>query len=144
MGAPRILRRCGEIFGIGTIHCLRQIPISTHGGCFPSPPFPHRAGAAPAPPVAELGVVRPIRALVSIGRSSYDDRIDMDTVTLSPKFQVVIPQAIREALHLTAGEKLRVLRYADRVEFIPVRPIQEMRGFLRGMDTTIEREDDRL
>ncbi len=70
--------------------------------------------------------------------------MDTDTVTLSPQFQVVIPQAIREALHLTAGEKLRVLRYADRVEFIPVRPMPEMRGFLRGMDTTIEREDDGL
>ena len=68
----------------------------------------------------------------------------MDTVTLSPKFQVVIPQAIREALRLRAGEKLRVLRYADRVEFIRVRPVREMRGFLRGMDTTIEREEDRL
>jgi AbrB family looped-hinge helix DNA binding protein len=68
----------------------------------------------------------------------------MNTVTLSPKFQVVIPQAIRQALQLKAGEKLRVLRYGDRVEFIPVRSIQEMRGFLRGMDTTIEREDDRL
>ena len=68
----------------------------------------------------------------------------MDTVTLSPKFQVVIPQAIRVALQLTAGEKFRVLRYANRVEFIPVRPIQEMRGFLRGMDTTIEREENRL
>jgi AbrB family looped-hinge helix DNA binding protein len=70
--------------------------------------------------------------------------IDMDTVTLSPKFQVVIPQAIRQALHLAPGEKLRVLRYAGRVEFIPVRPIEQMRGFLRGMDTRIEREDDRL
>ena len=68
----------------------------------------------------------------------------MDTVTLSPKFQVVIPQAIRAALQLKAGEKLRVMRYADRVEFIPVRPIQQMRGFLRGMDTKIEREEDRL
>ena len=68
----------------------------------------------------------------------------MDTVTLSPKFQVVIPLAIRKALRLTAGERLRVLRYADRVEFIPVRPIREMRGFLRGMDTTIERDGDRL
>lgn len=68
----------------------------------------------------------------------------MNTVTLSPKFQVVIPQAIREALQLKAGEKMRVLRYGDRVEFIPVRPMQEMRGFLRGMDTRIEREDDRL
>lgn len=68
----------------------------------------------------------------------------METVTLSPKFQVVIPLAIREALHLTAGEKLRVVRYADRIEFIPVREIKTMRGFLRGMDTSIEREDDRL
>ena len=82
--------------------------------------------------------------IASILESSYRTRIDMDTVTLSPKFQVVIPQAIREALHLKAGEKFRVFRYADRVEFIPVRPIQKMRGFLRGMDTTIEREDDRL
>ena len=82
--------------------------------------------------------------LASIRRPFYDTPFDMDTVTLSPKFQVVIPQAIREALHLTAGEKFRVLRYANRVEFIPVRTIQEMRGFLRGMDTTIKREDDRL
>ncbi len=68
----------------------------------------------------------------------------MDTVTLSSKFQVVIPRAIREELKLTPGEKLRVIRYADRVELIPVRPIKEMRGLLRGMDTSIEREDDRL
>lgn len=68
----------------------------------------------------------------------------METVTLSPQFQIVIPQGIREALHLTAGEKLRVVCHNDRVEFIPVRPIQQMRGFLRGMDTAIEREDDRL
>jgi AbrB family looped-hinge helix DNA binding protein len=71
-------------------------------------------------------------------------QIDMDTVTLSPKFQVVIPRAIRDALGLVAGEKLRVIQYGDRVEFIPVRPIREMRGFLKGMDTNIEREEDRL
>ncbi len=68
----------------------------------------------------------------------------MDTVTISPKFQVVVPQAIREALKLTAGEKLRVMRHGDRVEFIPVRTAQEMRGFLRGMDSNIESEEDRL
>ncbi len=68
----------------------------------------------------------------------------MNAVTLSPKFQVVIPQAIREALGLKAGERLNVMHYANRVEFIPVRPIKEMRGFLRGMDTTVLREDDRL
>lgn len=85
-----------------------------------------------------------MRALASIHSSSYRFVIDMETVTLSPKFQVVIPQSVREALRLTAGEKLRVIRYADRVEFIPVRPMKSMRGFLRGMDTTLTREPDRL
>jgi AbrB family looped-hinge helix DNA binding protein len=68
----------------------------------------------------------------------------MNTVTVSPKFQVVIPQEIREELSLKPGEKLRVMRYDDRVELIRIRPIKELRGFLRGMNTTIEREDDRL
>lgn len=68
----------------------------------------------------------------------------MNTVTVSPKFQVVIPLAVRAAMGLRAGEKLRVMRYEDRVELIPVRPIRKMRGFLKGMDTTIEREGDRL
>jgi len=79
-----------------------------------------------------------------MNESFYHKPIDMETVTLSTKYQVVIPQAIREALNLTAGEKFRVLCDGDRVEFIRVRPIKQMRGFLRGMDTTIEREDDRL
>ena len=74
----------------------------------------------------------------------YDMPIDMDTVTLSPKFQVVIPQAIREALQLSPGEKFRVMRYGDRVEFIPVKKPEALRGFARGMDTTIRRDGDRL
>ena len=82
--------------------------------------------------------------LASIGLVSYVIAIDMSTVTVSPKFQVVIPQAIREALRITAGEKLRVMSYGDRLEFVPVRPIKKMRGFLRGMDSQIEREEDRL
>jgi AbrB family looped-hinge helix DNA binding protein len=68
----------------------------------------------------------------------------METVTLSPKYQVVIPLVIREALGLKPGEKLRVLRYGDRVELIPARSVKDLRGLLRGMDTTIEREGDRL
>ena len=68
----------------------------------------------------------------------------MNTVTVSPKYQVVIPLAIRNALELKPGEKLRVIRYQDRVEMIPVRPIRKMRGFLKGMDTMIEREVDRI
>jgi AbrB family looped-hinge helix DNA binding protein len=65
-------------------------------------------------------------------------------VTVSPKFQVVIPQEVREALSLRPGEKLEVFRYENRIELIPVRPIREMRGFLRGMDTTLERDPDRM
>lgn len=68
----------------------------------------------------------------------------MNAVTLSPKFQVVIPLAIREALGLKAGEKLNVMRYDNRVELIPARSAQDLRGFLRGMDIRIEREADRL
>jgi AbrB family looped-hinge helix DNA binding protein len=83
-------------------------------------------------------------ALESMDLPFYNISIDMETVTLSPKFQVVIPQSVRDALQLKPGEKLRVMRYENRVEFVPVRPMKEMRGFLRGMDTTIEREDDRL
>ena len=83
-------------------------------------------------------------SLASICYPAYRLTIDMETVTLSPKFQVVIPQAVREALRLTGGEKLRVIAYADRVEFIPVRPMKQMRGYLRGMDTTLTRDPDRL
>lgn len=68
----------------------------------------------------------------------------MNTVTVSPKFQVVIPLAIRDAMRLKPGEKLRVIRYQDRVEMIRVRPIRKMRGFLKGMDTLIDRDADRL
>jgi AbrB family looped-hinge helix DNA binding protein len=70
--------------------------------------------------------------------------IDMNTVTVSPKFQIVIPQAIRDAMRITVGEKLRVMIFADRLEFIPVRSVKKMRGFLRGMDSKIDREEDRL
>ena len=76
--------------------------------------------------------------------SYYDCHIDMDTVTLAPKFQVVIPRAVREALELEPGEKLRVVRYGERIELIRVRKLKEMRGFLRGLDTTIDRRTDRL
>lgn len=68
----------------------------------------------------------------------------METVKLSSKFQVVIPLSVREALGLKPGEKFRVMRYGNRVEFIPVRSAKQLRGSLKGIDTTIEREDDRL
>lgn len=70
--------------------------------------------------------------------------MDVETVTVSPKFQVVIPRSIRTALGILPGAQMRVIRYDGRIEFIPVRPITELRGSLAGIDTNFEREDDRL
>ena len=67
----------------------------------------------------------------------------METVTVSPKFQVVIPKPIREELGLVPGQKVQAIVYGDRIELIPVRSIKEMRGFLKGIDTTVDREADR-
>ena len=69
---------------------------------------------------------------------------EMEQVKISPKFQVVIPKAVRESLRLTAGQRLRIVLYGDRIELVPVREIGEMRGFLAGMDTRFEREPDRV
>ena len=67
----------------------------------------------------------------------------METVTISPKFQVVIPKDIRDRLKLTPGQKVQAILYEDRIELIPVRPIKRMRGFLRGISTDVPREKDR-
>lgn len=68
----------------------------------------------------------------------------MQTVTVSPKFQVVIPRKIRESLHLRPGQKMQVVEYEGRVELIPDRDISELRGFLRGINTNFAREKDRI
>ena len=66
----------------------------------------------------------------------------MDTVTVSPKYQVVIPRAIRERMHIRPGERLQVISLDDRIEFIPLRPMREMRGFLKGLDSSFQRDED--
>jgi len=67
----------------------------------------------------------------------------METVTVSPKFQVVIPSRVRELLGVEPGQKVKVILYDNRIELIPVKPIRETRGFLKGIDTSVEREPDR-
>jgi len=66
----------------------------------------------------------------------------MDAVTVSPKYQVVIPLKVREMLHIKSGQKMQVIAYNNRVVLIPVRPIKEARGSLKGMDSKIEREEE--
>jgi AbrB family looped-hinge helix DNA binding protein len=68
----------------------------------------------------------------------------VETVTVSPKYQVVIPRSIREKLGIRPGQQVQVIPYENRIEFIPLRPARELRGFLRGMSTDLEREPDRF
>lgn len=68
----------------------------------------------------------------------------MTKVTISPKFQIVIPKEIREKIELNPGMFLQMIPYDDRIELIPIRPIKELSGALKGIDTTIKREKDRI
>ena len=68
----------------------------------------------------------------------------METVTISPKYQIVIPRKVREQIGLRPGQVVQVIVYENRIELVPVRPIQDLRGFLRGIDTSVEREPDRI
>ncbi|MBU4446618.1 MAG: AbrB/MazE/SpoVT family DNA-binding domain-containing protein [Candidatus Marinimicrobia bacterium] len=68
----------------------------------------------------------------------------MQTVTISPKYQVVIPKEVRNSLKLKPGQKIQVLQYQNRIEMIPEKNISEMKGFLRGINTDFTREGDRL
>ena len=68
----------------------------------------------------------------------------MEAVKISPKYQVVIPKKVREALNLKPGQQIQMVAFENRIEMIPVRKISEMKGFLKGIDTTVERETDRV
>ena len=68
----------------------------------------------------------------------------MVTVKVSPKFQVVIPKDVREKLGLRPGQQLQILQFPDRIEFVPLRDIKSMRGSLRGIQTDVPREKDRI
>jgi AbrB family looped-hinge helix DNA binding protein len=73
-----------------------------------------------------------------------DGGYDMLTVTVSPKFQVVIPRPVRDNLDIRPGQKMQVVEYEGRIELLPERDISELRGFLKGINTEFEREDDRV
>ena len=67
----------------------------------------------------------------------------MSTVTVSSKYQVVIPKDVRDRLKIRPGQKVEAFAIAGRIALVPIRPVSEMRGFLRGMDPNFEREADR-
>ena len=68
----------------------------------------------------------------------------MKTITISPKFQVIIPTEIRKAMQIQPGGKFQVFQYGNRIEMMPAKTVKEMRGFLKGIDTTVTRDKDRV
>ena len=66
----------------------------------------------------------------------------MNLVTVSTKYQVVIPQKVRQALNIQPGQKMQVIEYGNHIVMIPVRPIEEARGSLPGIDTDPKREKE--
>ncbi|MCD4755356.1 MAG: AbrB/MazE/SpoVT family DNA-binding domain-containing protein [Deltaproteobacteria bacterium] len=68
----------------------------------------------------------------------------MQAVTVSPKYQVVIPKTVREALNIRPGQRMQVMEHDGRIEFIPERDLKELRGFLKGINTEFKREEDRI
>lgn len=68
----------------------------------------------------------------------------MTAVTVSPKFQVVIPKDVRESMGIFSGQKIQMLTFRNRIELIPIKPIKQMKGFLKGINVNIKRENDRL
>ena len=81
---------------------------------------------------------------VLVLRDNIDGGSGMQTVTVSPKYQVVIPKKVRQALHIHPGQKMQVVEYDGRIELIPERDIRELRGFLKGINTEFQREADRV
>lgn len=67
----------------------------------------------------------------------------MNAVTISPKFQIVIPLEVREQMRLEPGQKVQVMAFDDRIQLVPVRKARALRGFLRGVDTRVARDPDR-
>jgi len=68
----------------------------------------------------------------------------MLAVTVSPKFQVVIPKEVRESMGIVSGQKIQMLTYRNRIELILIRPMKKMKGILKGVNTDVDRDDDRI
>ena len=68
----------------------------------------------------------------------------MKAVTVSSKFQVVIPREVRESMDLKPGTRVQVLQYENRIELIPLKEPKALRGFIKGIDTVVPREEDRV
>ena len=68
----------------------------------------------------------------------------MTAVTVSPKYQVVIPKDVRESMGIFSGQKIQMITYQNRIELIPIKPMKKLKGSLKGIDTEVSRDKDRI
>ena len=68
----------------------------------------------------------------------------MTAVTVSPKYQVVIPKDVRESMGIVSGQKIQILTHQNRIELIPIQPMKKLKGFLKGIETDVKRDKDRI
>ena len=66
-----------------------------------------------------------------------------EVVTVSPKYQVVIPSALRRQLNILPGQQLELVVEEGRILLVPLKPMEEYEGLLRGREIDFEREPDR-
>ena len=76
-------------------------------------------------------------------RKSYRWSRAMPSVTVSPKYQVVIPKKVRERMSIKPGQKLDMMVLNEMIVLVPYRPVEELRGILKSVDAVFEREPDR-
>ena len=68
----------------------------------------------------------------------------MATVTVPPSYQIVIPKEIRESGEIVPGQKTQTINHRDQIRLIPIESMENLRGFLKGINTRVERGEDRL
>jgi AbrB family looped-hinge helix DNA binding protein len=141
--------------GFGDIKGLLNQPLAALANPYPrhikaqsrhTQPYFGTNWAQPREQVPRLG--KPAKqVMVSLHfalRNRDRSEIRMSTITVSSKYQIVIPSKIREALGIKPGEKLHAIEYRGRIELVPVRPIKAARGSLKGIDTSVPRDADRV
>jgi AbrB family looped-hinge helix DNA binding protein len=85
-----------------------------------------------------------LRSIVLSSHHTSIDKISMDTFIVSSQYKIIIPQEIRESMGIVSGQKIQIIAYRNRIELIPLKPITQMRGFLKGIDTEVARAGDRV